>query len=34
VALETHYIREWSLLGDIGILLRTVAVVLQMRGAV
>ena len=34
VALETHYIREWSLLGDIGILLRTIAVVLQMRGAV
>ena len=34
VALETHYIRDWSLLGDIGILLRTVAVVLQMRGAI
>ena len=34
VALETRYIREWSLLGDIGILLKTVSVVLQMRGAV
>jgi len=34
VALETRYIRDWSLLGDIGILLRTVAVVLQMRGAI
>ena len=33
VALETHYIREWSLLGDVGILLKTVAVVLRMRGA-
>jgi lipopolysaccharide/colanic/teichoic acid biosynthesis glycosyltransferase len=33
VALETAYIREWSLLSDIGILLRTVGVVLQMRGA-
>ncbi len=33
VALEAHYIREWSLLRDLGILLRTVWVVLQMRGA-
>jgi exopolysaccharide biosynthesis polyprenyl glycosylphosphotransferase len=33
VALETHYIRTWSLLGDIAILLRTVGVVLWMRGA-
>jgi exopolysaccharide biosynthesis polyprenyl glycosylphosphotransferase len=34
VALETQYIREWSLLGDIVILLKTVSVVLHMRGAV
>jgi exopolysaccharide biosynthesis polyprenyl glycosylphosphotransferase len=34
VALETRYIRDWSLLSDIGILFRTVSVVLQMRGAV
>jgi len=33
VALETRYIREWSLLNDVGILLRTVWVVAQMRGA-
>jgi len=33
VALETQYIREWSLLTDVGILLRTVWVVAQMRGA-
>jgi len=33
VALETRYIRDWSLLGDIGILFRTVFVVLRMRGA-
>ncbi len=33
VALETQYIRTWSLLGDIGILFRTVGVVLWMRGA-
>jgi len=33
IALETRYIREWSLLGDLGILLRTVWVVAQMRGA-
>jgi exopolysaccharide biosynthesis polyprenyl glycosylphosphotransferase len=33
VALETQYIREWSLLGDVGILLKTFAVVLRMRGA-
>ncbi len=33
VALETHYIREWSLLNDLTILLRTVWAVAQMRGA-
>ena len=33
IALETHYIREWSLLTDLSILLRTVWVVAQMRGA-
>src|SRR5207237_7856491 len=33
VALETHYIREWSLFGDILILVRTCWVVLGMRGA-
>ncbi len=33
VALETHYIREWSLLNDLSILLRTVWAVAQMRGA-
>jgi exopolysaccharide biosynthesis polyprenyl glycosylphosphotransferase len=33
VALETEYIREWTVLSDIRILLRTVWVVLQMRGA-
>ncbi len=33
VALETQYIRTWSLLGDISILFRTVGVVLWMRGA-
>jgi len=33
IALETHYIREWSLLSDIAILLRTVWVVVQMQGA-
>jgi exopolysaccharide biosynthesis polyprenyl glycosylphosphotransferase len=33
IALETRYIREWSLLSDIGILFRTVWVVAQMRGA-
>src|SRR2546426_2784708 len=33
VALETRYIREWSLLSDVGILLRTAWVVAQMRGA-
>jgi lipopolysaccharide/colanic/teichoic acid biosynthesis glycosyltransferase len=33
IALETRYIREWSLLSDLGILLRTVRVVAQMRGA-
>jgi exopolysaccharide biosynthesis polyprenyl glycosylphosphotransferase len=33
VALETEYIRGWSLLGDCEILLRTVWVVLGMRGA-
>ncbi|OLC43999.1 MAG: hypothetical protein AUH75_01995 [Gemmatimonadetes bacterium 13_1_40CM_4_65_7] len=34
VALETHYIREWSLLMDLGVLLRTIVVVFTMRGAV
>jgi lipopolysaccharide/colanic/teichoic acid biosynthesis glycosyltransferase len=33
VALETRYIRDWSLLGDILILVRTCWVVLGMRGA-
>jgi lipopolysaccharide/colanic/teichoic acid biosynthesis glycosyltransferase len=33
VALETQYIRSWSLLGDIAVLFRTVGVVLWMRGA-
>jgi exopolysaccharide biosynthesis polyprenyl glycosylphosphotransferase len=33
VSLETNYIREWSLLSDLGILVRTVWVVAQMRGA-
>ena len=33
VALETRYIREWSLLSDVGILLKTVLVVLRMHGA-
>ena len=33
VALETHYIREWSLLSDIGILFRTAWVVFSMNGA-
>ena len=33
IALETRYIREWSLLSDLSILLRTVWVVTQMRGA-
>ena len=33
ISLETRYIREWSLLSDLGILLRTVWVVAQMRGA-
>lgn len=34
VALETRYIRDWSLLGDIGMLFRTAVVVLRMRGAI
>src|SRR5438477_8553442 len=34
VALETHYIREWSLLTDLAVMLRTVVVVFTMRGAV
>jgi len=34
VALETHYIREWSLLMDLSVLLRTIVVVFTMRGAV
>jgi lipopolysaccharide/colanic/teichoic acid biosynthesis glycosyltransferase len=33
VTLETRYIREWSLLGDLVILFRTCWVVLGMRGA-
>jgi lipopolysaccharide/colanic/teichoic acid biosynthesis glycosyltransferase len=33
VSLETTYIREWSLLSDLNILVRTVWVVAQMRGA-
>lgn len=33
IGLETEYIREWTLLSDIAILLRTVWVVLQMQGA-
>ena len=33
VTLETNYIREWSLLSDLDILMRTVWVVAQMRGA-
>jgi len=33
VALETRYIREWSLLGDIWMLCRTAVVVLRMQGA-
>jgi exopolysaccharide biosynthesis polyprenyl glycosylphosphotransferase len=33
VALETSYMRHWSLLRDIGILLRTIPVVLARRGA-
>jgi exopolysaccharide biosynthesis polyprenyl glycosylphosphotransferase len=33
VALETNYVREWSLLSDLDILVRTVWVVAKMRGA-
>src|SRR5438445_11872485 len=33
VALETEYIRTWSLFADLSILLRTVPAVLGMRGA-
>jgi len=33
VALETRYIRDWSLLGDIWMLCRTAFVVLRMQGA-
>ena len=33
VALETEYIRSWSLARDLSIMLRTVPVVLRMRGA-
>jgi exopolysaccharide biosynthesis polyprenyl glycosylphosphotransferase len=33
VALETRYIRDWSLLKDISILFRTAVVVLRMQGA-
>lgn len=33
VELDTRYVREWTLLGDIRIILRTVPVVLSRRGA-
>jgi len=33
VALETRYIRDWSLLGDVWMLCRTAGVVLRMKGA-
>ena len=33
VALETNYVRQWSLLSDLDILVRTVWVVAKMRGA-
>ena len=33
ITLETHYIREWSLISDVAILARTVWVVLKMQGA-
>jgi len=33
VALETNYIRNWSLLRDLGVLFRTIPVVLARRGA-
>jgi len=33
VALETRYIRDWSLIGDVVVLLRTAVVVLRMQGA-
>jgi len=33
IGLETEYIREWTLLSDLGILLRTIWVVMQMQGA-
>jgi lipopolysaccharide/colanic/teichoic acid biosynthesis glycosyltransferase len=33
IALETGYIREWSLLSDIRILFETVSAVLRMQGA-
>jgi len=33
VALETEYIRNWSLASDLAILLRTTPAVLRMEGA-
>jgi lipopolysaccharide/colanic/teichoic acid biosynthesis glycosyltransferase len=33
VGLETQYIREWSIWGDLLVLLRTVGVVVRMKGA-
>jgi len=33
VSLEMRYIRDWSVLGDLIILVRTCWVVLRMRGA-
>ena len=33
VALESEYIRNWSLLADLAVLVRTVPIVIQMRGA-
>ena len=33
VALETQYIREWSILTDVAVLARTAWVVVGMRGA-
>jgi lipopolysaccharide/colanic/teichoic acid biosynthesis glycosyltransferase len=33
VALETEYVRNWSLLRDVAIILKTIPVVLRMRGA-
>ena len=33
IRLETDYIREWTIWKDLGLLLRTIPVVLNMRGA-